>query len=427
MRARRALGASTIGSIVEAYDWTIYGALAPYFSDQLFPGSSPAARLLAAYLGFALGFLVRPVGSIVIGRLADTRGRRFGLVLSITLAATASLAIAVVPGYSSVGISAPLWIVAARLVQGLSVGAENPSAAAYVTETAPAARRYLYSAVSYGGVVIGSALSLAVVSALLAIAGESGLRAGGWRIGFLAGALLGLVGLWIRTGVTESRVFTDEVAARPRPRPTRILRDHVRAMAVILAVTAAATTVFYFCTVHLPVYASDVAGIPKVTTSSALLVGMVALLVAMLAAGMLADRFSAMWVLRIGFGALALLSVPLLRGMAAGAVPVLVVVVVLLVALALPLAVSNVFAGLLFAPAVRVVAAGLPAALAISVFGGGFPAFAELLRTHGRTSWIPWWIAGIALVALLASWGVPRSAQSSESPLPERDEYVSAV
>lgn len=140
-RPRRELAAATVGSVVEAYDWTIYGILAPYFAEALFPGTSPTAKLIAAYLGFALGFLVRPLGSVLIGRLTDTRGRRYGLTLTVGLIAAGSLFLAVIPGYAAIGLAAPLLVVGARLVQGLSVGAENPSVAAYVTETAPAGRR----------------------------------------------------------------------------------------------------------------------------------------------------------------------------------------------------------------------------------------------------------------------------------------------
>ncbi|MEV7670544.1 MFS transporter [Streptomyces sp. NPDC000963] len=416
-KPRRELLAASVGSVVEAYDWTIYGVLAPYFAEQLFPGSSPTARLIAAYLGFALGFLVRPLGSVVIGRLTDTRGRRFGLTLTVGLIAAGSLLLAVIPGHASIGLAAPLLVVAARLVQGLSVGAENPSAAAYVTETAPGRSRYFYSAVSYGGVVLGSALSFVVLSVLLGVFGETGVEDGAWRLAFVFGALLGLTALWIRRGAAESEVFTEDARARKRApaaaSPWPVLRAHLGPLSVVFAITSGATTVFYFLTVDFPAYAADAGAATKEEASGALLLGMVALLAGMLAAGKAADRFGALPVLRTGFAGLALGSVPLLAGMVAGRVPVPVVTVVLLFLLALPLAVSNVFAGQLFPPAVRAVAVGLPAALAISLFGGTFPALAEWLRSTGHGGWVPWWPAVTCAAALLASWGV------REHPLPD--------
>ncbi|MFC7968177.1 MFS transporter [Streptomyces cinereoruber] len=405
-KPRRELLAASVGSVVEAYDWTIYGVLAPYFAEQLFPGSSPTARLIAAYLGFALGFLVRPLGSVVIGRLTDTRGRRFGLTLTVGLIAAGSLLLAVIPGHASIGIAAPLLVVAARLVQGLSVGAENPSAAAYVTETAPGRSRYFYSAVSYGGVVLGSALSFVVLAVLLGVFGEAGVEDGAWRLAFVFGALLGLTALWIRRGAAESEVFAEEAGKRGKASPWPVLRAHLGPLSVVFAITSGATTVFYFLTVDFPAYAADAGAATKEEASGALLLGMVALLGGMLAAGRAADRFGALPVLRTGFAGLALGSVPLLAGMVAGRVPVPVVTVALLFLLALPLAVSNVFAGQLFPPAVRAVAVGLPAALAISVFGGTFPALAEWLRSTGHGGWVPWWPAITCAAALLASWGV---------------------
>ncbi|MFH9722251.1 MFS transporter [Streptomyces sp. NPDC017254] len=417
-KPRRELLAASAGSVVEAYDWTIYGVLAPYFAEDLFPGSSPTARLIAAYLGFALGFLVRPLGSVVIGRLTDTRGRRFGLTLTVGLIAAGSLLLAVVPGHAAIGIAAPLLVVAARLVQGLSVGAENPSAAAYVTETAPGRHRYFYSAVSYGGVVLGSALSFIVMSVLLGVFGETGVEDGAWRLAFVFGALLGLTALWIRRGAAESEVFTKDAEERGGVDLWPVLRAHLRPLAVVFAITSGATTVFYFLTVDFPAYARDAGAATKEEASGALLLGMVALLAGMLGAGRAADRFGALGVLRVGFAGLALGSVPLLAGMVAGHVPVQVVTVVLLFLLSLPLAVSNVFAGQLFPPAVRAVAVGLPAALAISLFGGTFPALAELLRSAGHGAWVPWWPAITCAAALLASWGV-REHPLPTTPIPE--------
>lgn len=405
---RRGLVAATIGSVTESYDWTIYGILAPYFADQLFPGSSPAARLIAAYLGFTLGFLVRPLGSVLIGRLTDTRGRRHGLVLTVTMIAAGSLLLAVVPGYEHIGIAAPLLVVVARLVQGLSVGAENPSVIAYITETAPRERRYFYSAVSYSGVVVGSMLSFLVLSVLLGLFGESGVVNGGWRIAFVIGALLGLTAMWIRRETAESAVFAETVRAgkERRPDPWRVMRRHVRQLALVFAITSGATTVFYFTTVDFPSYAEAAAGVSRAESSVALLAGLVALLAGMLGAGRLADRTGPLIVLRAGFAGLVLLTVPLLAAMSRGVMPVHLVSAVLLFLLGLPIAVSNVFAGLLFPPLVRATAVGLPMAAAISLFGGTFPALAELLRSTDHNAWVPWWPTITAGVALLATWRV---------------------
>ncbi|MFB6521593.1 hypothetical protein [Streptomyces sp. NPDC056401] len=195
-------------------------------------------------------------------------------------------------------------------------------------------------------------------------------------------------------------------AAAKAPSPWPVLRAHLGRLAVVFAITSGATTAFYFVTVDFPSYAESAGAATKEETSAALLLGMVALLAAMLGGGKAADRFGALPVLRLGFAGLALGSVPLLLAMNAGRVPVPVVTVVLLFLLGLPLAVSNVFAGQLFPPAVRAVAVGLPTAAAISLFGGTFPMLAELLRSAGHNAWLPWWPALTAAAALAASWAV---------------------
>ncbi|MFJ7271532.1 hypothetical protein ACIQV3_33645 [Streptomyces sp. NPDC099050] len=191
------------------------------------------------------------------------------------------------------------------------------------------------------------------------------------------------------------------------PSPWPVLRAHLGRLAVVFAVTSGATTTFYFVTVDFPSYAENAGAAGKEETSAALLLGMVALLAAMLGGGRAADRFGALPVLRLGFAGLALGTVPLLPAMNSGRVSVQLVTVVLLFLLGLPLAVSNVFAGQLFPPAVRAVAVGLPTAAAISLFGGTFPMLAELLRSAGLGAWLPWWPALTAAVALAASWAVP--------------------
>lgn len=282
--------------------------------------------------------------------------------------------------------------------------------------------------------MLGSALSFVVMSVLLGVFGESGVEDGAWRYGFVFGGLLGLTALWIRRGAAESGVFTAaagetaskaeakapgeptgkaagkaaaKAAAKAKaPSPWPVLRAHLGRLAVVFAITSGATTTFYFVTVDFPSYAESAGAATKEETSAALLLGMVALLAAMLGGGKAADRFGALPVLRLGFAGLALGTVPLLLAMTSGQVPVPVVTVVLLFLLGLPLAVSNVFAGQLFPPAVRAVAVGLPTAAAISLFGGTFPMLAELLRSAGHNAWLPWWPALTAAAALAASWAV---------------------
>ncbi|MEU6115177.1 MFS transporter [Streptomyces sp. NPDC047117] len=411
---RKALLAATVGGVVESFDWAIYAVLAPYFAASMFPGDDPVTKLLAAYLGFAVGFVVRPFGSYVVGRFADSRGRRFALTLSMTIISGASVLIAVLPTAALIGTAAPVLLIVLRLVQGLSMGGENPSAAAYVTETAPRHLRFLYSSISYSGVVIGNILSFGVLTLLLVTLGEDGVRGGGWRIGFLVAAALGLVALWIRRGVQESAEFTEAGADGPKGAERRALyRSNLRNMAAVFLISVGATVGYYYGTTYLPQYAQQL-GVVSGTESAASMLGPLVLLVAaMVVVGRLADRLGALRTLRAGLCLLAVATVPLMLALAHGAIPMWLVTVVYLALIAAPIGLTNVLFAQLFPVAVRVVAMGVPYTIAIGLFGGTFPLLAQGLAKAGHLTLVPWWAAGAAAVSLAGTFLI-RPARTSE-------------
>lgn len=404
--ARRELVAATVGAIVESYDWTVYGSLAAYYSAQVFPGTDKTLQLLLAFATFAVGFLVRPLGSYLIGRITDTRGRRFGLTLSMAVIAAGCLIVALVPTYQQIGIAAAIIVVVTRLVQGLSMGGENPSAAAYVTETAPRSRRFLYSAISYGGVVLGGLLSFTVIAILLAVMGTAGLSDGGWRIAFGIGAALGLSALWIRRCAAESEVFVAEVAGRERRTTVLpVLRKHFRSMLAVFLISVGGTTTFYFGTLYLPRYFSaDVKVVSATNATIYINLALLVLLVGMGAAGVITDRIGSLLATRIGYGAVAVLTVPLIALISQRVLPFALGATLYVLLLAFPLAVVNVFGGQLFPPEIRTVGMGVPSALAIGLFGGTFPLLASALGAHGLAWLVPWLTAGAGLVSFAASF-----------------------
>lgn len=404
--ARRELLAATVGAVVESYDWTVYGSLAAYYSGEVFPGTDRTVQLLLAFATFAVGFVARPFGSLLIGRITDTRGRRFGLTLSMSVIATGSLIVALVPTYRQIGVAAAVIVVVVRLIQGLSMGGENPSAAAYVTETAPRGRRFLYSALSYGGVVLGGLLSFTLIAVLLALVGTTGLSHGGWRIAFGIGALLGLSALWIRRQAAESEVFVAEIAARPERIPVwPVLRTHFRSMLAVFLISIGGTTSFYFGTLYLPRYVSvDLKVVGSTSATVAINLALLALLAGMAVAGAVTDRIGSLPATRLGYGALALLTVPLISLISQRILPFGVGAVLYLLLLALPLAIANVFGGQLFPPEIRTVGMGVPSALAIGLFGGTFPLLATALGAHGLAWLVPWLAAGAALISFAASF-----------------------
>ncbi|MEV7597200.1 MFS transporter [Kitasatospora sp. NPDC089797] len=414
---RRELAAATVGSVVESFDWNLYAVLAPYFAADLFGhGKGGVNGVLAAYATFAVGFVARPVGSYLIGRLSDTRGRRLALSLGMAVIAVASLGLAALPGQRSIGVWAAVLAVVVRVVQGLAFGGEAPSVAAYVTETAPPRHRFAFSSVSYGGIILGSLLSFGVLTALIRTLGKSGLENGGWRWGFLVAALLGLGAVWVRRAAPESEEF-HRARARQRPggRPPflRTLREHRRSVFTVFLNTLGGTVGYYFALTYLPQYAAAYHVIDKETAASFMTVVLAVVLVTMLLTGAAADRFGLLPVARIGFW-LPVPAVPvLLAGLRGGWLSFQLVAVLLGMLVATVLGTLNVFTGLLFPTEVRAVGLGVVNAATIAAFGGSFPLLAEWLGDHHRLGLIPFYVtvctAGPA-VGLLTAMRVPSFA-----------------
>ncbi|MFE4977375.1 MFS transporter [Kitasatospora sp. NPDC056651] len=414
---RRELAAATVGSVVESFDWNIYAVLAPYFAADLFGhGKHGVSGVLGAYVTFAVGFVARPVGSYLIGRLSDTRGRRFALSLGMAVIAVASLGIAAIPGQRSIGVWAAVLAVVARVVQGLAFGGEAPSVAAYVTETAPPRHRFAFSSVSYGGIILGSLLSFGVLTLLIHTIGKSGLENGGWRWGFVVAALLGLAAVWVRRRAPESEEFhraRERARHTARPPFLRTLREHRWAVLTVFLNTLGGTVGYYFALVYLPQYAAAYHVIGKEEAASFMTVVLGVVLVTMLLTGAAADRFGLLPVARIGFGLPVPLVGILLAGLRQGWLPFQAVAVLLGMLVATVLGTLNVFTGLLFPTEVRAVGLGVVNAATIAAFGGTFPLLAEWLGDRHLLGVIPAYVtvctAGPVL-ALLTAMRVPSFA-----------------
>ncbi|MFD9632655.1 MFS transporter [Streptomyces violascens] len=328
--------------MVETFDWTLYALLVPYFSGQLVgPG---AAGTLVSYAGFAVGFLVRPLGSVVLGRFGDRRGRRAAMLVSMTVVAAGCFALAALPTADYFGAGSVVLLVLVRMVQGLAVGAENATAAAYVTETAPPGRRMLYSGVSYGGVILGTVLCYLVLAALLAHFGPQQLRAGGWRAGFAVGGLLGLTAVLIRRWAQESPEFLAcartgrPLSDTPGSRSPRLVRRNATA---VFLMTAGLTSGYYLAIVYLPQYVRHTAGPADAPGTAAMVAPLLVLLALMAATGALADRVGARPVFRAGLLLTALVTVPAYAAVGARRLPAWIAASLVLACLAGPLATAN--------------------------------------------------------------------------------------
>ncbi|KXP04863.1 MFS transporter [Tsukamurella tyrosinosolvens] len=418
-RSRRELTASTVGAIVESFDWNIYAVLAPFFAAAVFGAGS--SELLAAYAGFAVGFLARPLGSVLIGRFSDRHGRRIGLTVSMAAIAVASLGIALLPSAATIGVASAVLAVVFRVVQGLAYGGETPTVAAYVTEAAPQGMRWRFSAISYGGMMIGSLLAFGTITGLCAVFGKDGLYEGGWRWGFAIAAALGLLAIWVRRCAPESAAFERlrEEHGTVRPPVGTILREHRWSCLALLGISIAGTVPFYFEMIYMPVYAHNRGIIDKASASSYMTFVLAMVLVATLCVGWLADRIGALVVVRTGFVLQVVLTLPLIFSMQSHTVPFWVGALALGLMTAPVTMAINLFCGLLFPVEVRAVGAGIVTGVATMLFGGTFPLLAEWLHTHGGYSALPFYVTAAALIGLLGTFAAMQAPTFVEAMAPE--------
>ena len=212
MSARRAITAAGIGNVLEYYDFGIYGFLASVIARKFFPGTDDVAGLLATFAAFGVGFLARPLGGIVLGRMGDLRGRKSALVLTIVLMALGTAGIGCVPSYAQIGVAAPVLLVLCRVLQGLSAGGEWGNATAFIVEWSPEGRRGYFGSFSQSSVVGGLLMSSAVAAVLNSVFSPADIDAWAWRLPFLLGAALLPIGLWLRRGIEETPRYRAEQA-----------------------------------------------------------------------------------------------------------------------------------------------------------------------------------------------------------------------
>jgi MHS family alpha-ketoglutarate permease-like MFS transporter len=207
---RKSFAASIVGQLLEWYEWSAYAVFAPYIAAALFNPADTVSGLLATFGVFAIGFLFRPLGGIVFGRIADRRGRRFVLVTTMLLMASASVLIGLLPTFTTIGIAASLLLLLARIVQGFAHGGESATANSYIAEIAPARSRGLWGSAVFMTIFGGAFLAFVLGGVITGVLTEPEVQSWGWRIPFLLGAVLAVVALWLRVGMVESDVFTAE-------------------------------------------------------------------------------------------------------------------------------------------------------------------------------------------------------------------------
>lgn len=355
--SRQAVSAAVIGNVLEWYDFAVYGFMASIIGKTFFPSGDDVSQLLAAFAVYGVGFLARPIGGIVIGRIGDTRGRKTALVLTIMLMAAGTVLIGLIPGYASIGIAGPLLVLIARLMQGFSAGGEWGGSTAFIVEWAEEGERGFLGSFQQCSVSAGLLLGSGVAALITTLLDPAAMEAWGWRLPFLLGALLGPVGMYMRRNIDETPAYERAMRA-PASAPSGDVAPFWLA-ARAFGFTVLWTVAFYIFLNYMPTFIKTYAKLSSAAALWSNTIGLLVLVVAIPIMGRLSDRI--------------------------GRKPLLLTCCICFIVLPYP-----VFALYLSAPPLGVIiAVQIVFGVIIAMFSGAGPAaISEIFPTRIRSTWM---------------------------------------
>ena len=400
---RSIIGASS-GNLVEWFDFYVYAFTALYFSAAFFPGGSPTAQLMKTSGVYALGFFARPLGSWIFGRIADRTGRRRSMVIAVLMMCFGSLMVACLPTYSSIGVAAPVLLTVARVIQGISVGGEYGTSAAYMSEVARPGRRGFYASFQYVTIIGGQLLATVVLTILQTFLTPDELKAWGWRVPFVIGALAALVALYVRRALVETT--TEETRRHEHAGTMRGLFLFPRAMLIVIGYTAAGSLMFYTYTTYMQKYLVNTAHFETKVATNIMTAALLCFMLLQPVFGALSDRIGRRASM-IYFGLFGILTTRVLLGAIGESRTPLVafgLVVLALAGVSFYSAISGIVKAEMFPTQIRGLAVGLPYAIANALFGGTAEYVGLWFKDHGIETSFFWYVtvvAGIGFIAVL--------------------------
>jgi MHS family proline/betaine transporter-like MFS transporter len=409
-KTRRAVGAAVVGNVLEWYDFSVYAFVAIYISRNFFPQGNEVTALLSTFLAYGLGFLARPLGAIVIGRLGDVRGRKAALLITILLMAVGTVLIGVLPTFATIGYLAPLLLVVARLLQGFSAGGEWGSSTAFIVEWAPAGERGYYGSFQQTSVVAGLLLGSGVAALLNTVMTPADMTSWGWRIPFLLGAIIGPVGMYMRRTIDETPAY-QRMAASPAaahdPTSPWLLAGRAFGFTIVW------TVCFYILLNYMPTYTQKYLSLSASAALWANTIGLFVLLAAIPVMGRLSDRIGRKPLLLGCCVAYIVLPYPIFSFLVGGASYAALVAVQILFAVLI-----SMFSG----PGPAAIAEIFPTrsrslwmtagyALSVSIFGGFAPFIAVwLIDRFASPLAHTFYLIAAAIVSTAVIWGLRETA-----------------
>lgn len=409
LASRKAVTAAVMGNLLEWYDFAIYGYLATIVAKNFFPQEDEKTALLSTFATFGVGFVVRPLGGILIGRLGDVRGRKTALMLTIFLMAFGTVLIGLIPTYDSIGLWAPALLVTARLLQGFAAGGEWGGSTSFIVEWAPNGRRGLYGSFQQSSLAAGLLMGSGIAALFSTVLTAQDMEAWGWRIPFLLGGVLAPVGIYMRRSIDETPAFRK---ARSQTQEVRAASG-LSLAAKAFGFTVLWTSAYYMMLTYLPTFTQQHVGLSRTEALWSNTLGLLVLVVVIPFAGALSDRVGRKPLLLTCCLAFALLSHTMFQTMVSqGSLPVV-------------MAMQGVFALMIAAfsgPGPAAIAEIFPTpmrstwmsagySLAVAIFGGFAPFIATWLIGRTGSPLSPtWYVIGAAIVSTLVIARLPETA-----------------
>lgn len=414
---RRAITASAMGNAVEWFDYGVYSFVVAYVSAAFFPGVSPAVQLLSGFGVFAVSFLIRPIGGLVLGPLGDRLGRKRILAITIVLMSASTFCVGLIPGYATIGVWAPVLLITLRMIQGFSTGGEYGGAATFMAEYAPDRRRGFLGSFLEFGTLTGYILGAGVVTILTATLGETAMADWGWRVPFLIAGPLGIVGLYLRTRLEDTPVFTAMLktgSTENAGTQTRTLLAHWRPILVLMGLVTLLNIANYTLLSYMPTYLQrrlDLGGQGSLVITIIVYLAMMAVIPFI---GRLSDRIGRKPLWYFSAIGLFVFSIPAYAVMGNGWVLTVVGFVVLGLLFVPQLATISATFPALFPASIRYAAFAIGYNIATSLFGGTAPLVQEWLgEVTGNRLSPAFYLMAACVVGLVALRFTPETAGKS--------------
>lgn len=414
-RIKAIVGAAS-GNLVEWFDFYIFAVFATYFKESFTPANMPeTTKAIYVWGVFAASFFMRPVGSWLFGRIADRYGRKRSMLISISMMCGSSLCFALLPTYNQIGIFSTLLLLVVRLFQGLSVGGEYGAVATYMSEIALKGRRGFFASFQYVTLAGGQLLASLLGVVLLFLLSEEQLRAGGWRIPFVIGALAAVLSLWIRRTLEET-ISQEERNKSESGSLKELFTKHWKAFITVVGYTTGGSLSFYTITVYAKTYiASNSVGVGEVTAGYIMTAALFVFMVVQPIFGSIADNIGrrASMLLFSGLGAICIfpimvIGMPLLANYP---LAVWLLLVILMLILSFYTSIGGLVKAEMFPKEIRALGVGLSYAIANAIFGGSAPTVALIFKGANQENIFFVYVVCMLLVSFAFSWRIPKEPE----------------